>query len=129
MKRLAFLALVPCAVVLGCSQTGRQGPLGSTEAGSPAEPEGPAVAPTEADVERAVAIYASVIRRLVTKDHTFGGSDPGFEAVYVLDGVVRGAGDPMKPTSDRPKEALPEDLKVGLRATLADLPPVTFVRR
>jgi hypothetical protein len=83
----------------------------------------------QGEAERAVAIYAAVIRQLVTKDHTFGGADPGFKAVYVLDGPVKGAGD-----SDTTVDALASetrfgpDVKEGLRTALADLPPLRFVK-
>jgi hypothetical protein len=87
--------------------------------------------PTKAqgEAERTVAIYASVIRQLVTKDHTFGGADPGFKAVYVIDGPVKGAGDPYT-TVDALVSETPfgPDVKEGLRTALAELPPLTFVQ-
>lgn len=83
-----------------------------------------------ADSNRSAAIYAAVVRQLVTKDHTFGGADPGFKVVYVLDGVVVDAADPSKPPSAHdPNEPFSHDVKDGVRflSTLADLPPVEFV--
>ena len=41
----------------------------------------------------AVEIYAAVIQRLVTKDHTFGSSATPFQHVYVVDGVVEQGGE------------------------------------
>jgi hypothetical protein len=79
---------------------------------------------------RSAAIYTAVVRQLVTKDHTFGGADPGFKVVYVLDGVVVDAADPSKrPSAHDPKEPFSHDVKDGLRflSTLAELPPVEFV--
>jgi hypothetical protein len=79
---------------------------------------------------RSAAIYAAIIRQLVRKDHTFGGADPGFKIVYVLDGVVVDAADPSKPTNSHdPSTPFPHDVKDGVRflSTVADLPPVEFV--
>lgn len=80
------------------------------------------------EAERTVGIYASVIRQLVTKDHTFGGADPGSKAVYVIDGPVKGAGDSFTTVDKLTSEApFGPDVKEGLRTALADLPPLTFV--
>jgi hypothetical protein len=87
--------------------------------------------PAAKSTNRSAAIYAAVVRQLVTKDHTFGGSaDPGFKVVYVLDGVVVDAADPSKPADAHdPKEPFSPDVKDGVRflSTLADLPRVEFV--
>jgi hypothetical protein len=71
-----------------------------------------------------------VIRRLVTRDHGFGGADPGFQVVYVLDGPVARAGDPMAPI-DAARPATPFDSaeQDAIRGALADLPPIEFVGR
>jgi hypothetical protein len=77
-------------------------------------------------VERTVLIYSAVIRRLVTRDHTFGGSRTPFHHVYVIDGVVeeagdvRGDGEQGKPFSSQIRE--------GIKRELDDLPPIDFVR-
>jgi hypothetical protein len=65
----------------------------------------------------------------VTKDHTFGGADPGFKVVYVMDGVVKGAGDVDGNVDESdPAEPFGDDVKAGLRTALGgDLPPIEFV--
>jgi len=73
---------------------------------------------------RAVSIYAAVVRQLVTRDH--GGDDPGFRAVYVLDGAAAPACDPGK-IDPEPRRPFSADLKAALTVALDDLPPVTFV--
>jgi hypothetical protein len=80
--------------------------------------------------ERSAAIYAAVVRRLVTKDHTVGGADPGFTKVYVIDGAVPGAADPFRSTpSRRARGGFSAALKRALTAKLSDLPPLEFVSR
>jgi hypothetical protein len=120
VKRLA-LALVLILVPLGCGSEANE--PDSASPGSQSEGTDSADQPP-----RATPVYAAVIRQLVTKDHTFGGGDPGFKIVYVMDGVVAGAGkidgnvdesDPTQPFSD--------DVKAGLLRALADLPPIEFV--
>jgi hypothetical protein len=70
------------------------------------------------------------MRQLVTKDHTFGGADPGFTKVYVIDGAVPGAADPFRLTpSRRPLGGFSAALKHALTAKLSDLPPLVFVSR
>ena len=97
------------------------------------EPGTSARTPTGASVDsqttRSAAIYASVIRQLVTKDHTFGGADPGFKVVYVMDGVIDSAGDVGAPVVESAGKAFTEPLKAELRRALSDLPPVEFVGR
>lgn len=120
VKRLA-LALILILIPLGCGSEANE-----PDSASPgSQPEG---TDSAGQLPRETAVYAAVIRQLVTKDHTFGGGDPGFKIVYVMDGVVAGAGkidgnvdesDPAQPFSD--------DVKAGLRTTLGDLPPVEFV--
>jgi hypothetical protein len=76
--------------------------------------------------ERSVEIYAAVIRQLVTEDHTFGDSPSPFEHVYVVDGAVDDAADPMRRES-APEEPFNREVKEGLKEELNDLPPVDFV--
>lgn len=105
--------LLPALLLAGCTWLGEPG--GSPSGGSTPE------------AARTVSIYEAVVRRLVTKDHTFGGADPGFRAVYVLDGAVRGAGRPVWPPR-KPRRTFSDEVKAGLAAALAELPPVIFVR-
>jgi hypothetical protein len=83
---------------------------------------------TDPVLERQVAIYAAVIRQLVTIDHTFGEEGPGLEVIYVLDRPVGTAGSPdMGTTPEREGEPFSADLRAGLRAALTDLPSIQFV--
>lgn len=75
---------------------------------------------------RTVEIYAVVVRRLVTKDHTFGDAPSPFKHVYILDGAVRNASDPTTADS-KPQEPFSEGIKRGLRDKLADLPRIAFI--
>jgi hypothetical protein len=114
---VALLLLIP----LGCGSEAN-----APDAASPgSQREGTSAT---APAPRETLVYASVIRQLVTKDHTFGGADPGFKVVYVMDGVVKGTGrvygnvgesDPAEPFSD--------DVKAGLVSALEDLPALEFV--
>jgi hypothetical protein len=125
LKTAGVLAAASALMVpLGCD-------AGSEESKQPTTPG--AIDSGGADAkstDRAPAIYAAVVRQLVTKDHTFGGADPGFDVVYVLDGVVEDAADPSKrATAHDPEEPFSHDVRDGVRmlSTLADLPPVEFV--
>jgi hypothetical protein len=116
-------ATLGLAVSVGCGG-------GSDESQQPTPGARDSREPAAKSSNRSAAIYAAVVRQLVTKDHTFGGADPGFKVVYVLDGVVVDAADPSKPPSAHdPKEPFSHDVKDGVRflSTLADLPPVEFV--
>jgi hypothetical protein len=77
---------------------------------------------------RTAAIYAAAIRKLVTEDHTFGGADPGFKVVYVIDGPVPHAEDPSRTLDElRPAAPFGADVKRELVRELAGLPPLRFV--
>lgn len=120
MKRLA-LALILILIPLGCGSEASE-----PDSASPgSQPEG---SDSAGQLPRETPVYAAVIRQLVTKDHTFGGADPGFKIVYVMDGVVAGAGkiDGNVEESD-PAHPFGDDVKAGLRTTLGDLPPIEFV--
>lgn len=94
---------------------------GSNE--SSTEDSGPAQ--SETSTERKASIYATVIRRLATKDHTFGGGDPGFHIVFVVDGAVPGVVNPDGTGTRNPKRPFSEELK--RKSELSDLPPLRFV--
>jgi hypothetical protein len=122
MRRTALAIFLLMLSATACGTGGTKG-RGLDRGGSSSTDEGAAT------TERTVAVYASVIRRLITKDHTFGGSNPGFKEIYVMDGPVRGAGDPDSPWDAlRPETPFNAAVKEGLRNQLADLPPLTFVQ-
>jgi hypothetical protein len=75
--------------------------------------------------ERRAAIYAAVIRQLVTKDHTFGGGPSPFKRVFVADGVVHNAADPQ--VGRRPARPFSPAVKGMILRALRDLPPIRFV--
>ncbi len=118
MNRIAMALAALCLATTACKGTG-------PGAGQGVPDPRPGV---EADVEETVSVYAAVIRQLVTRDHTYG-DDPKFRVVYVLDGVVANAEDPLRSTNDR-QPAAPFDRRVkeGLRRALTDLPSVRFVK-
>jgi len=120
VKRLA-LALILILVPLGCGSEANE--PDSASPGSQTEGKGSA-----GQLPRETSVYAAVIRQLVTKDHTFGGGDPGFEIVYVMDGVVAGAGkiDGNVDESD-PAQPFGDEVKAELLGALEDLPPIEFV--
>ncbi|MGH3091525.1 MAG: hypothetical protein ACRDOG_04230 [Gaiellaceae bacterium] len=114
MRRIALFSL---AIVLGAS--GCQAWTGASGSGSAAE------GGTEAE-ERAAAIYAAVVRQLVTEDHTFGAGPSPYRRAFVADGVVRDAGDPLA-GNEKPAKRFSAAIKREILAALRDLRPVRFV--
>jgi hypothetical protein len=88
----------------------------------------PEVSPAEAGqsrIDRTVAIYSAVIRRLVIKDHTFGRAKSPFKHVYVVNGAVEKAGHVTK--EGEPGSPFSRQVREGIRRELRDLPPLDFV--
>jgi hypothetical protein len=122
--RVSLLALLFAlsTIVSGCSGEQRASRPESGSRPENARPSGK----SERD-QRKASIYAAVIRRLVTKDHTFGGEPSPFQRVFVIDGVVERAADPsagahqiaLKPFGAGTRERIARDL--------TDLPPLQFV--
>jgi hypothetical protein len=83
-------------------------------------------APGRAAARTQVQIYAAVIRRLVTKDHTFGRSASPFEYVYVVDGPLPGAGNVRTGLRPAP-QPFSDAIKDAVEHRLGDLPPLEFV--
>ncbi len=73
------------------------------------------------------AVYAAVIRQLVTVDHGFGGQPYPYRRVYVLNGVVPSAANPMHLVG-RPTAPFAPTTVDEISANLRALPPVSFVR-
>lgn len=118
MKRASSLLAVGVAVAVllaGCAEGARPG-RGGLQPG------------TDPDVERQIAIYRAVIRRLVTEDHTFGEEGPGLEVVYIVDHPTDAAGSPdAGAAAEGGGEPFSEEVRAGLRDALSDLPPIEFV--
>ena len=70
---------------------------------------------------RSAAIYASVVKQVV-RDHA------RVKVVYVLDGPVPGAADPMR-TRQEPTRRFSEAVKTDLKRLAPADPPIRFVRR
>jgi hypothetical protein len=79
----------------------------------------------QATMERSAAIYSAVIRRLVTKDHTYGSAPSPFKRIYIVNGIVPEASDPgIAPKARQPFVA---GVRHGIAGELSDLPPLKFV--
>jgi len=103
------------------------GACGSGDSGSGAlGGDGPASTPTTQATTDEAVIYAAVIQRLVTKDHTFGGTKSPFQYIYVVDGPVAGAGDPEAEQAE-PSQPFSDKIKNEIKAELAELPPIHFI--
>jgi hypothetical protein len=98
---LLALLFALSTVVSGCSGEQR---ASRPEVGS--RPENARSSGKAEGDQRKASVYAAVIRRLVTKDHTFGGEPPPFERVFVIDGAVEGAADPSTGAHQNRAEAI-----------------------
>jgi hypothetical protein len=79
--------------------------------------------------EASAVLYAGVVRRLVLVDHGFGAAPTPYRVVYVIDGPVPGAADPMAPRSSRqPTAAFPAGVKDRIRGSVRERFVVVFVR-
>jgi hypothetical protein len=116
--------LVAAVMLLGaCDADTPQPTAGPSPNATPRSTAGPT--PPTASEQRTIAIYSAVVRRLITKDHTFGGGPSPFDHLFIVDGAVKKAGDPME--QRRPTQPFSHAIKRGLRQNLADLPTMDFV--
>jgi hypothetical protein len=117
MPRRLVLVTLGMLTLTSCGQAAvpQSGPTHSSPT-----PSGSADIPTQAQ------IYAAVIQRLVTKDHTFGTGPSPFEYVYVVDGPVREAGNPRTGLVGA-SEQFPDALKRQIVGRLRTLPPIEFI--
>ena len=119
MNKIAWLLLMGLLLV-GCTEQAGTRPE-RRERGQNL----PTVSPVSAAERRSIGVYAAVFRRLVTKDHTFGGGPSPFDRLFIVSGVVANG------TSSRDMwkitEPFSKHVRAGLRARLRGLPPVTFV--
>ena len=119
MRRLAFALTAVMIVANAC--TGAPG--GQAERPSPRAETETVDKQTAAEIE----IYAAVIRRLVTKDHTFGTGPSPFEYIYVVNGPIEDAGDPLGDHFGPASEPFPKNVVDGIEQELRDLSPVRFI--
>lgn len=109
MRRIALLSVVVALAAAGCQAwTGVSGPARLDEDGG-------------RGTEGTSAIYAAVIRQLLTKDAYLREGRP-FERVF----VVRTEGDPSVGT-ESPLRPFSSAVERAILAALRDLPPVRFV--
>jgi hypothetical protein len=118
---LLALLLALSTIVSGCSGERASRP----ESGS--RPENARPSGKAQGDQRKASIYAAVIRRLVTKDHTFGGEPSPFERVFVIDGVVERAADPSAGAHQIALKPFGAGTKKGMARDLTDLRPLHFV--
>ena len=119
MKRIAPLLLAGMLLVACTEQRVTR----------PKQPESGRKLPTASRVSaaerRTIDVYAAVFRKLVTKDHTFGGGPSPFERVFIVSGVVKNG------RSGRVMwkivEPFSDVVRAGLREELRPLPPLKFV--
>jgi hypothetical protein len=90
--------------------------------GSVGESVGPEA--LEPDEARAVGIYSVLIEQVVPVDHGFGGAPSPFKDVMVLETPVNDMFGDARPAARPLATEVPE----AIRAELAELPAVTFVR-
>lgn len=117
--RERLLALLAVAVLAGACTN-------QPEQARPSAPLSETPSP-QADIQTESQVYAAVIRRLVTKDHTFGRGTSPFRHVYVVDGAIPDAGNPGKDTLRASSQPFADELKQEILNRLNDLPPVEFV--
>jgi hypothetical protein len=117
MKRMTVLVVVGILAFAACTQSVRP-PSGQGE--PPPTISGPSGREIRAQ------IYAAVIRRLVTKDHTFGSGRSPFEYVYVVDGPIPEAGNVRTGLGPAPQH-FGDALKQEVKDRLQDLPPLDFI--
>ena len=120
MRKMPVLLLVSVLVVAACDSESPPGPRVENQRNI-----SPKAHQDDAD-PRTVEIYAAVIRRLVTKDHTFGGAPSPFDHVFILDGLRQGAGNPSKGMGP-PDKRFSREIKEALKIELASLPPIDFI--
>lgn len=112
MKRIAIALSGLFLVTTACGVAGLPPVSGGTSAISP-----------DPSVQRTVAIYSAVIRQLVSN-----AASGRIVPVYVIDGAVDGAEDPMKPLNELwPVVAFDSAVKEGLIRALPDIKSLTFV--
>lgn len=111
MRRSASLvAALACAAALlaGCSDSPAAAPAATADTST-----------------RDLQIYATVIRELVTVDHTFGSGPSPFKHVWVVDAPMSGVGRPG--AGESRGQAFSETFKADLSREMTDIGPLDFV--
>ncbi|MDQ3985504.1 MAG: hypothetical protein M3280_03295 [Actinomycetota bacterium] len=111
--------LVASIIASGCADN-RPLPAG------PPPPSTPTESPAD-EVATKVDIYSAVIRRLVTKDHTFGGGPSPFKFIYIVNGPISDAGDPLGDHFGPAPDPFSSDVIEGIDDQLRSLPPIRFI--
>jgi hypothetical protein len=131
MERIGVLLVGIALALTACDRSTESGP--TTETGGPtteiAGPTTETASPTVQPDARTVAVYAAVVRQLVTKDHTFGGGKAPFERVFIDVRLDEDAGDPHGDLGGPPAHAprLTAVDQAAILRELTDLPRVGFV--
>ena len=113
MKRTT---IVLSSLYLAATSCGLAGLLGGSRGTSATSPSG-------RDVQLQVAVYAAVIQQLVHE-----ASSGLTRAVYVIDGPVEAAGDPMATLNEQqPPVGFEPGVKQGLASALSDIRSLTFI--
>lgn len=72
-------------------------------------------------------VYAAVIHELLTKDNTFGKGSSPFKAIYIVDGPIKGAGNPRVDIFGPAPRSFPSAVMEGIRQLLPNLHQITFI--
>jgi hypothetical protein len=121
MRKIGALLVALTIIIPACGGASDQG--GSADRPSRETTTGRSSG--QATMERSAAIYSAVIRRLVTKDHTYGSAPSPFKRIYIVNGIVPEASDPgIAPKARQPFVA---GVRHGIAGELSDLPPLKFV--
>lgn len=115
------------ALLVGCSATSTahdNSGVGQTHPATTQPTDRPGA--KDAIARSTASAYAAVIRQLVAADG--GPRNSSNRVIYVVDGAVPSAGDPMASTAPA-DQRFDAAVKAELRATLTDLPLLRFVAR
>ncbi len=120
MKRALTIPVLAAFGLAGC--TGDGPPAGTDQSTQSLHREH-----ATKEVAAKIDIYTAVIRRLVTRDHTFGTGPSPFRHVYVINGPISKAGDPLGDHFGPAPRRFPAAVVKGLEKRLRSLPPLRFV--
>lgn len=119
MKSMLLTLLVVTMLGIGCAN--------QPAARSTTRPTSATRRTPTSEAKAQIRIYSAVIRRLVTKDHTFGRGLSPFNYVYVVNGSIKDAGDPLGDHFGPASKPFPSKVVDGIKKKLQDLPPLRFI--